>query len=200
MFEIKCGRGLEGRYKIMGSSHYQDLSMFSVPDEFRGRGKVVTQLWWFIQDSLFRFSPKFMYSFRCFLLRIFGARIGKGVLIRPSAKITYPWKLTVGDFSWIGDDSVIYNLGSIDIGSNVAIAHRVYLCTGYHEIDKVTFDIGAKAITIEDEVWLPNDVFIGPGVTIGRGVVVGARSSVFSDMPEGMICYGTPAKPMKPRL
>lgn len=200
MFEIKCGRGLEGSCKIMDSSHYQDLSMFSVPDEFRGRGKVVTQLWWFIQDSLFRFSPKFMYGFRCFLLRIFGARIGKRVLIRPSAKITYPWKLTVGDFSWIGDDSVIYNLGSIDIGSNVAIAHRVYLCTGYHEIDKVTFDIGAKAITIEDEVWLPNDVFIGPGVTIGRGVVVGARSSVFSDMPEGMICYGTPAKPMKPRL
>jgi putative colanic acid biosynthesis acetyltransferase WcaF len=141
-----------------------------------------------------------MYGFRCALLRIFGAKIGKGVLIRPSAKITYPWKLTIGDYSWIGDDSIIYNLGQIDIGSNVAIAHRVYLCSGFHEIDKVTFDIGANPIVIEDEVWLPNDVFVGPGVIIGRGAVIGARSSVFKNMPEGMICYGSPARPIKPRI
>ena len=183
----------------MSSTKYQDLSKFTVPADFRGRSKVVTQLWWLVQDSLFKFSPKFMYGFRCALLRLFGAKIGKGVLIRPSATITYPWKLKIGDYSWVGDDSVIYNLGQVDIGSNVAIAHRVYLCTGFHEIDKVTFDIGAKPIKIENEVWLPNDVFVGPGVTIGRGAVVGARSSVFSSMPAGMICYGSPAKPIKQR-
>ena len=149
---------------------------------------------------MFKFSPKFMYGFRCFLLRIFGAKIGKGVLIRPSAIITYPWKLSIGDYSWVADDSIIYNLGQVDIGSNVAIAHRVYLCAGYHEIDKITFDIGAKPILIGNEVWLSNDVFVGPGVSVGRGVVVGARSSVFSDMPEGQLCYGTPARPIRPRL
>ena len=60
-------------------------------------------------------------------------------------------------------------------------------------------DIGKKPINIEDEVWLPNYVFVGPGVTIGRGTIVGARSSVFGDLPEGMICYGSPARPIKPR-
>jgi putative colanic acid biosynthesis acetyltransferase WcaF len=184
----------------MNVPKYQDLSKFTVPADFRGRNKIYTQLWWFVQGSLFRFSPKFMYRFRNSLLRLFGAKIGNGVLIRPTATITYPWKLSVGDYTWIGDESIIYNLGYVVIGSNVSIAHRVYLCTGYHEIDKITFDIGAKSIKIEDEVWLPNDVFVGPGVTIGRGSVVGARSSVFADMPAGMICYGTPAKPIKPRL
>ena len=180
---------------------YQDLSKFKVPDGFRGRrSKVYTQLWWFVQSSLFKYSPKFMYNFRCSLLRFFGAKIGKGVLIRPSDTITYPWKLTIGDYTWIGDDSILYNLGHIEIGSNVAIAHRVYLCTGLHDMDKITFDIGAKDIIIKDEVWLPNDVFVGPGVTIGRGSVIGARSSVFADMPEGMICYGSPAKAVKPRI
>lgn len=184
----------------MNSPKYQDLSKFIVPAGFRGRGKVVTQLWWLVQDSLFKFSPQFMYGFRCALLRLFGAQIGKGVLIRPSVTITYPWKLTIGDYSWVGDDSVIYNLGQVDIGSNVAIAHRVYLCTGLHAMDKVTFDIDAKPIKIGNEAWLPNDVFVGPGVSVGRGAVIGARSAVFSDIPEGMICYGTPAKPVKSRL
>jgi len=179
---------------------YQDLSKFKVPAEFRGKGKIYTQLWWFVQSTLFRLSPKFMYGFRRSLLRFFGARIGEKVLIRPTATITYPWKLTIGDYSWVGDDAVIYNLGQIDIGSNVAIAHRVYLCTGYHEMDKVTFDIGSKPIVIGDEVWLTNDVFVGPGVSIERGAVIGARSSVFSDMPEGMICFGTPVKPVKSRV
>ncbi len=183
----------------MNSPKYQDLSKFTVPADFRGKSKVYTQLWWFVQSSLFKLSPKFMYSFRCSLLRLFGAKIGKGVLIRPSATITYPWKLSIGDYTWIGDESIIYNLGYIEIGSNVSIAHRVYLCTGFHDINKITFDIGEKPIKIEDEVWLPNDVFVGPGVTIGRGTVVGARSSVFGDLPEGMICYGSPARPIKPR-
>jgi len=179
---------------------YQDLSRFTVPPDFRGRGIFVTQLWWLVQSTCFGLSPKFMYSFRRVLLRLFGAKIGKGVLIRPSARITYPWKLTIGDYSWIGDDSIIYNLGQIDIGSNVSIAHRVYLCTGYHEIDKITFDIGVKSISIEDESWLSNDVFIAPGVNVGHGTVIGARSAVFKDMPAGTVCYGQPCVPIRKRL
>lgn len=184
----------------MSHVRYQDLSKFHVPADFRGKGKIYIQLWWAIQATLFRCSPKFMYGFRNFLLKIFGAKVGKGVLIRPSVSITYPWKLTIGDYSWVGDDSIIYNLGQINIGSDVAIAHRVFLCTGLHKIDKVTFDIGQKPILIGNEVWLTSDVFVGPGVTIGRGSIIGARSSVFTNMPEGMICLGTPAKPVKPRL
>ena len=178
---------------------YQDLSMFAMPKKFRGRSAFVVQLWWIVQGTLFRMSPQALYGWRRFLLCLFGAKIGKHVIIRPTARITYPWKLKIGDSVWIGDHAEIYNLGPITIGSNVSISHRVYLCAGTHDYRKKSFPIEAPPIRIEDEVWLPVDVFVGPGVTIGRGVVVGARSAVLTDLPEGMVCYGSPAKPIRPR-
>jgi len=180
-------------------SVYQDLSKFKLPVGFRGKSAVTVQLWWLVQATLFRWSPQFMFEWRNFLLRLFGAKVGQKVKIRPTAQITYPWNLEIGDYSWVGDDSVLYNLAKIKIGKNVAIAHRVYCCTGTHDYTRVSFDIQAFEIVIEDEVWLPNDIFIAPGVTIGRGTVVGARSSVWDDLPAGMICYGNPARPIKPR-
>lgn len=179
---------------------YQDLSTFKMPPGFRGRSAIFVQLWWFVQATAFSWSPQIFYRFRIWLLRQFGAQIGTNVLIRSSARVTYPWKLTVGHHVWIGDDSVIYNLAEISIGSNVAIAHRVYLCTGLHDISKVTFDIDAKPIVLEEEVWLPNDVYVGPGVRIGRGTVVAARSSVFDDLPGGIVAAGTPARKVRDRV
>ena len=178
---------------------YQDLEQFAVPKHFRGRSKVAVQLWWTVQATLFRASPQFLYGFRRFLLRLFGAKIGKGVLIRPTARVTYPWFLEVGDHAWIGDDTVLYNLAPIHIGAHVALAHGVYVCTGFHEIDRPSFAIGALPVRIEDEAWLANDCFISPGVTIGHGAVIGARSTVLKDMPAGMVCVGYPCKPIRPR-
>jgi putative colanic acid biosynthesis acetyltransferase WcaF len=178
---------------------YQDLNLFTVPAEFRGRSKFVVQLWWLVQGTLFQWSPQFLYNWRSFLLKIFGAEIGKKVKIRSTVKITYPWKVKIGDFSWIGDNSVLYSLGDIQIGSNVAIAHRVYLNTGGHHYQTVAFDIFSKPIVIENECWVTNDVYIAPGVHIGEGTIVGARSSVFKDLPAGKICTGTPAIPVKDR-
>ncbi len=178
----------------------QDLASFQLPPGFRGRSGFVVQIWWLVQGVFFGLSPQFMYGWRRWLLRLFGAKIGKGVLVRSSARITYPWKLSIGDYSWVGDNSVLYNLGQIDIGSNVAIAHHVYLCTGFHDYECPEFTIKASPVIIEDEVWLTNDVFISPGVTIGHGSVVGARSSVLTDLPPMMLCYGNPAKPVRPRL
>lgn len=178
---------------------YQDLTRFTMPAGFRGRSAVICQLWWLVQDTVFRWSPQFLFGFRAWLLRLFGARIGVDVRIRPTTRVTYPWKLTIGNHVWVGDDCVFYNLGEIVLGNHVALAHDVYLCTGLHDYTKIEFPIGAKAIVLEDEVWLPNDVFVGPGVTIGRGTLVGARSTVLNDLPPGMICYGYPAKPVKPR-
>jgi putative colanic acid biosynthesis acetyltransferase WcaF len=178
----------------------QDLRLSRVPPGFRGRNAVLVQLWWIVQATLFRWSPQVLYRWRSFLLRLFGARIGKGVGIRPTAQVTYPWKLEIGDYCWIGDDCVIYNLGKITLGSNVALAHGVYLCTGLHDYTDPSFPIGASPITVADEVWLTNDVFVGPGVTIGRGCVVGARSTVLKDLPEMMLCAGYPAKVIRPRL
>ena len=178
---------------------YQDLSRFHMPKGFRGRSPVLVQIWWIVQDTLFRMSPQVFYGWRNFLLRLFGAKIGEKVQIRSTTRITYPWKLAIGDYVWVGDDCVFYSLGEISVGSHVAIAHDVYFCTGLHDYTKIDFPIGQKPIRIEDEVWIPNDVFIGPGVTIGKGSIVGARSTVLDDLPPGMICYGNPAKAIKPR-
>lgn len=131
---------------------YQDLSKFKVPKEFRGRSIWVVQLWWLIQASFFSLSPQFMYEWRSFILRLFGAQIGKGVKIRPTTKITYPWNLVVGDHCWIGDECTLYNLDKITIGNNVALAHQVYLCTGMHDYKDINFRIYAKEIIIKDEV------------------------------------------------
>jgi putative colanic acid biosynthesis acetyltransferase WcaF len=180
-------------------NEYQDLRRFVVPPNFRGGGRFRVQLWWMVQSSLFQWSPQILYGFRRFLLRCFGATIGKKVLIRPTARITYPWFLKVGDYSWVGDDAVLYNLGPITIGAHVSVSHRVYLCTGLHDMTQVTFDIGARPIFIEDEAWLANDCFVSPGVRIGRGTVIGARSTVLADMPAGMLCAGYPCRPIRPR-
>lgn len=178
---------------------YQDLSTFKVPTEFRGGGKFKVQLWGLVQYFLFNPSPQFMYGYRNFLLKLFGAKIGKNVLIRSSVKITYPWKLFIGNNTWIGEDCYIYNLANITIGSNVSIAHRNFFNTGGHEYEKTTFDIFAKPITIHDQVWITSEVYISPGVTISKGAVIGVRSVVFNDVPEGVVCYGNPAKIIKDR-
>lgn len=179
---------------------YQDLSKFNQPSAFRGRSAFVVQLWWLVQAVLFGCSPQFMYSWRIFLLRIFGAKIGENVIIRPSVRITYPWKLTIGDYAWIGDNAELYTLGEITIGKNAVVSQKSYLCTGSHDFQSEAFDIYQLPIVIEDEAWVATDVYIAPGVTIGKGAVIGARSSVFKDMPAGMICIGSPAKPIKSRM
>ena len=179
---------------------YQDLSSFKVPETFREKSKVIVQLWWMVQATAFSWSPQVLFGWRNFLLRLFGARIGKHVRIRPSVRITYPWKVTIGDYCWIGDDCVLYSLGDISIGNHVALAHKVYINTGGHEYDKTTFDIFSRPVIVEDECWLTNDVYVAPGVVIGRGTIVSARSSVLKSLPSGKICVGTPAKPIKDRV
>ena len=99
----------------------QDLSLYKFPKNFRGRNVFVVQTWWFVQAVFFNLSPQFMYGWRRFLLRLFGARIGAGVILRPSVKVTYPWKVRIGDRSWLGDDVVLYSLGEIEIGADTNV-------------------------------------------------------------------------------
>jgi len=141
-----------------------------------------------------------MYRWRRFLLRCFGAKIGKKVLIRPSVTVTYPWKVEIGDFSWIGDDVVLYSLGEIKVEENVVISQKSYICTGDHDYTKPDFPIFAKPVVIEKESWLATDVYVAPGVKIGEGAVVGARSSVFRDIEGGYVYVGTPVKKIKKRI
>lgn len=178
----------------------QRLDLFLLPKSFRGRSVFWCQLWWLVQSLLFATSPQFMYKWRVFLLRSFGARIGKNVIIRPSVRTTYPWKLKIGDNSWIGDQVELYTLGEIIIGKNSVVSQRSYLCTGSHDPQKIDFPIFAKPIVIENGVWIATDVFIAPGVTINNNAVVGARSSVYHTLAADYIYLGNPAKPIKPRI
>lgn len=178
---------------------YQDLSKFAVPHGFRGRSKVAVQLWWFVQATLFRWSPQVAYGFRRMLLQLFGAKVGTGVLVRPSVKITYPWKINLGDYCWVGDNVNLYSLGPITIGKNAVVSQECYLCTGDHDHTDPAFAIRAKPITIGEEAWVAAGAFVAPGVSIGKASVVGARSVVFTDIPAGMICRGSPCIPVRPR-
>lgn len=181
-------------------SDFQNLATFKLPANFRGRSTIYVQLWWIVQATLFRWSPQFAYRFRAALLRLFGAEVGVGTVIRPSVTITYPWKVKVGDYAWIGDDAVLYSLGEIYIGAHAVVSQRSYLCAGDHDYQRTDFMIRSFPVRVEEQAWVASDVFIAPGVTIGKGAVIGARSSVFSDMPDGMVCMGSPCKPVKPRV
>ncbi len=172
---------------------YQNLSQFKLPKNFRGKSAFIVQLWWLVEAIFFKPSPQIMYGWRRFLLRLFGAKIGSKVIIRASVTTTYPWKVSIGDYSWIGDYVTLYSLGEIKIGKNVVISQKTYLCTGSHNYNQIDFPIFAKKITIENECWLATDVFIAPGITIGKGSIIGSRSSVYKDIPSNKICIGTPA-------
>jgi putative colanic acid biosynthesis acetyltransferase WcaF len=169
-----------------------NLKEFQLPSGFRGKNGLIVQIWWLVYFFLFKPSPQIMYGWRRFLLRIFGAKIGKKVIIRPSCQVTYPWKLEIGDYSWIGDDVILYTLGEIKIGNNTIISQRSYLCTGSHDYTKTNFPIFAKQICIHDSCWLAADVFVAPGVQIVDQVVVGARSSVFKSILEKGVYKGNP--------
>ncbi|WP_439131144.1 putative colanic acid biosynthesis acetyltransferase [Polaribacter sp.] len=177
----------------------QQLDKYKLPKNFRGRNVFVVQLWWIVQSVLFKNSPQFMYGFRNFLLRLFGAKIGKNTIIRPSVKVTYPWKVSIGEYCQIGDDVVLYSLGEIEIGNHTVISQKSYICAGSHDFTKSTFNIFSKKITIKDQCWLATDVFVAPGVTIESGTVVGSRSSVYNNLPANKICIGTPAKVIRER-
>lgn len=180
-------------------SNYQDLKLFNVPADFRGRSAFIVQLWWIVETIFFKTSPQAFYAWRRMLLRLFGASIGKGVKIRPSVTVTYPWKVTIKEHSWIGDKAVLYSLGEIKIGSSVVVSQKCYLCTGSHDYTSPDFTIHSSPIVIEDQAWLATDVFIGPGVKVGKGAVVGARSSVFKNIEGGLVYAGNPLAIIKKR-
>ncbi|SMF92149.1 putative colanic acid biosynthesis acetyltransferase WcaF [Paenibacillus uliginis N3/975] len=176
------------------------LDLYSQDGYSRGRSGWFVLLWWLVQGSLFRFSLHPMYRWRNFLLHLFGARIGKGVQVRSTAKFTYPWKVTIGDYSWIGDNAEFYSLDHIEVGEHCVVSQRSYLCTGTHNIHDPKFGLITKPIKISDGAWIASDVFVNPGITIGVMSIVAARSTVTRDVPSNEIHAGSPARFMKHRF
>lgn len=184
---------------LLDAEPWMDLRKYDQSNFDRGRSNWIILLWWLVQAIAFPLTPHQLHAPRIALLRLFGAKIGKGVVIRPTARFTYPWKVEIGDYSWIGDDVVLYSLDYIRIGRHSVISQECYLCTGSHDFQDPTFSLITAPITIGNGVWVATDSFVGPGVEIGANTIVGARSSVFRSLPAGQVCWGSPCRPHHPR-
>ena len=165
----------------------------------RGSSFIIV-LWDLIQTCLIHPSPHIFFGWRRFWYRLFGAQIGRGVLIRKSVRCNYPWKVVIGDFAWIGDEAWLYALDHITIGAHAVISQQVYICTGTHEITDPHFGLKIAPIIIGEGAWIALGALVMPGLTVGAGAVVGARSVLtHSAVPMG-IYLGTPAKLVGTRL
>jgi acetyltransferase-like isoleucine patch superfamily enzyme/glycosyltransferase involved in cell wall biosynthesis len=164
------------------------------------RGKIARALWMTLGRSLFRCSFHNWYCYRAWLLRLFGARIGKRVAIRPTVHIEIPWMLDIGDRVTVGDHAILYSLGKITIGPRTIISQYAHLCAGTHDYRDHTFRLQRTPITLGHDAWIGADAFVGPGVVIGDLTVLGARSSAYRDLPPRQVCVGNPAKPIKNRV
>jgi len=151
-------------------------------------------LWGFTYTLLFRPSPRIAYGFRCNLLRLFGAKIGKDVHLFPNIKIMQPWRLEIGSYSSAGDGVILYNLGNMNIGKYVTISQGAHLCGGTHDFRDRSMPLIKSEIVIRDGAWICADAFIGPDITVGESAIVGARAVVVKDVSENKIVGGNPAK------
>ena len=158
-------------------------------------------LWAFVQATLFRWSPRPLHGFRARLLKLFGADVpdpGR-VVIFPTARITFPWKLTLAPRSMVGPNVTLYNLAPITLCRGANLSQNVHLCAGTHDFTRWDMPLVTRPIVIGENVWVGADVFVGPGVTVGELAVVGARSVVMRDLPPRKICAGSPCRVLKDR-
>ena len=161
--------------------------------------KLARSVWQVVWLLLYRPTPRLLHPWRCLLLRLFGAKLGKAVHPYPSARVWAPWNLEMGDHACLSEGVDCYCVAKIRIGAHSTISQYSFLCTASHDHTQAAMPLVAAPITIGERVWITADVFVGPGVTIGDGVVVTARSSVFSDLPPWILARGNPAVPVRNR-
>lgn len=163
------------------------------------RAELMRRILWGIGKPLFRLSPRTAFSWRRLVLRAFGAHVGVGVNIYPSATIYFPWNLSVGDWSSIGEHALVYNLGPVTIGRGVTVSQRTHICAGTHDHRRRDLPLLKPPIAIADDAWICADAFVGPGVRIGEGAVVAARAVAVKDVEPWTIVAGNPARYIKSR-
>lgn len=157
-------------------------------------------LWMIVKTTLFRFSFRTWFGYRCFLLRLFGAKIGKGVRIYSNTDIVFPWNLEIGDYTIIAGDTLIYTWGYIKIGSNVNISHKVQICAASHDYTDPLFRVIFNPVVIEDQVWICTQAFVGPGVVVKEGALLGACCVLMKDAEAWTIYAGNPARKVSERI
>lgn len=176
-----------------------DLSSFR-NDDFRPGSALKRGLWYLVSLLLFQ-AYLFPFSgMKAAVLRIFGAKVGKGLVIKPAVRIKYPWFLHIGDHVWLGEDVWIDNLVEVKIGSHSCLSQGAMLLTGNHNYKKSTFDLMTGSIVLEAGVWIGAKAMVTPGVTCGSHAVLTAGSAAYDDMEANGIYTGVPAVLMKMRV
>jgi putative colanic acid biosynthesis acetyltransferase WcaF len=163
------------------------------------RGEYLARVLWALATPLFRCSPRPLFAWRAALLRLFGARVGRGVHVYPSTRIYLPWNLRIGDEASIGEWALVYNLGLVTIGAQATVSHRAHLCAGTHDYRDPRLPLQRVPIDIGRAVWVCSEAFVGPGVTVGEGAVVAARAVVVKDVAAWQVVGGNPARVLKTR-
>lgn len=164
-----------------------------------GAGKVRQILWYFVNLIFFKSAWNVSSGLKIFLLRLFGAKVGSGVVLKPMVNIKYPWKLVVSDYSWIGEGCWIDNLSDVLIGTSVTLSQGSMLLTGSHDHTRTTFDFISQPIQLEDGVWIGARAVVYGGVTVRSHAILGINSVAESDLEAFTIYKGNPAVPVLKR-
>lgn len=177
-----------------------------VEKHLTNRNKLARLAWHLVWLVLYRPTPNILHSWRAFLLRLFGAKIGHPAYVYPNSKVWAPWNLEMGDHSTLADNVDCYCVDKIRIGSFSTVSQYTFLCTASHDylspsiLTRPDMPLVTAPINVGSRVWITAGVFIAPGVSIGDGAVVLARSSVFSDVPEWTVAVGNPAVAIRNRI
>lgn len=171
------------------------VSSSSSPHSLKNKiGRMLWQITWMLAC---RPTPKILHGWRRLVLRSFGAKIGKGVHVYPSAKIWAPWNLEMGDHSCLASNVDCYCVAKVRIGPRSTVSQYSFLCSASHDYHDPSMPLIAAPIIVGAQAWIAADVFVGPGVTIGEGAVVGARASVFRNVDPWTVVGGNPARIIK---
>ncbi len=176
-----------------------DLSAYNNDWYNPGASALKRTLWYFVNAGLFINPLNPVSSLKVKLLRLFGARVGQGVTLKPNINIKYPWLLEIGDHVWIGEGVWIDNLAPVSIGSHVCISQGALLLTGNHNYKKKTFDLMVGKITLADGAWIGAKSVVCPGVTCGSHSVLAVGSVAVKDLKPYFIYQGNPAVPVRER-
>ncbi|MFN4854568.1 MAG: WcaF family extracellular polysaccharide biosynthesis acetyltransferase [Bacteroidota bacterium] len=176
------------------------LDLFKNPEYNPGAAWPKRIFWFYVNACIFKTSLLPSSSFKTFLLRVFGARVGKGVVIKPCVNIKYPWKLRIGDHCWIGEEVWIDNLDEVTLHNHVCISQGAFLLCGNHNYKKTGFDLVTAPITLESGAWAGAKTVICPGVIMHTESVLTAGSVATKSLDAFGIYGGNPAVKLRDRL
>ena len=175
-----------------------DLTSYSAEAFQRGRSRIVEAAW-LLAQALFVNSWIPGTRHRVLLLRLFGASIGKGVTIKPYLRVKFPWRLAIGDHTWLGESLWIENLTEVRIGNHCCISQGAFLCTGSHDWSAAGFDLITRPIHVGDKAWICANAGLGPGTEMGEGAILTIGSVAVGKLDPWLIYSGHPAAQLRRR-